>query len=319
MIKSKKATIFSALIVFALVFVFAYGSLKMMEKRQNLGLQIGEKQFQLLDVYGRGENALFFVDVAAKESMKESAKVLNNKFGGDCGGNLGRQYYSSGCVIVTDSCFASETKVKNEFIKEFEKRLSEYAAKFPEKKETPITLPLSYEARTTADGKTEVIGMASDTEIISVNLPNIAYSVETSFKQQIDIAVVEEMYKLINVLQQVFNEKVRSQGDVRNLLNNAGFSDAEISDISITSGSGKCSHSLNNEECEVCFEETGTCEKFSEITVVNYDEYDVSITVKSKEKMFVYNPQKEKYELEPLSYSFSVSWVEEEDRETKCP
>ncbi len=316
--RNKKATIFSALVVFILVAVFAYGSVQMMAKRNTLELQIGERQFELLDVYGKGENALFFVDAAAKESMKEAANHLVVKLKSDCGGYWGEDYYDNKCVLNTRTCFPSETEINKRFVKDFKSKLEFYVSGFNMKNpQMPITLPSYYEART-ADGRTEIVGIADENERINVNLPEISYSVKTSFKQQMDVAVISDVSVLISVMQQIFENKIKDINQIKALLHNAGFSDSEIIGVNIlTSPNEECIHPLGNEACEVC-DDTGFCASYSEKEIAYYDPYTTIINVKSKEKMFIYKSVNKIYEFSNIYYSFLISRIEEKDREITC-
>ena len=305
---NRKANVFSALIVIALVAIFAYGSVQMIAKRHTLGMQIGEKQFQVFDAYNKGESALLFVDLAAKESIKETSTQLAGLLKSSCGGYFGEADYDSKCGEKTRTCFPSETEVKNRFIDEFRKRLDTYVSLFnSENPATPLTPPSAIEVFT--EGKTGVVGAANDAETVNVNLPGMAYSAKTSFRQETDVESVRESSALVRVMKKVFENKISDEQEIRKLMLAEGFEEAQIESVDVASTQdNKCVKSLDNNACS-----NGQSEKES----TYYDKYAVSIKAKSREKMPAYS-EAEGQELSSIEYPFSVSWVEEDRTETEC-
>lgn len=129
--KNKKGALLFApmlLILMIVGLIYAYSEISAKYKPFKRG--IGEKQFELINTYQKGEKAMFYIDQSAKYSAYQSIYDLAKN-----GGCIGGDIYSKYRLWTVDSpkpsiCFPSAEDSKNGFFDFFSNMLNDYLSKY---------------------------------------------------------------------------------------------------------------------------------------------------------------------------------------------
>jgi len=134
---TKKASLFSWALVFVGLIILTSAMVIMIEKKNRFvddeGLfTIGSKQYKLLGMYQKGENALLFVDLAAKYSVYDSLYYLGLNGGYSnttlCGDYLGYPIWVNGTGI-NKNCFPD---FKRSFTELMQDNMNKWLSNYPE-------------------------------------------------------------------------------------------------------------------------------------------------------------------------------------------
>src|SRR3989338_8865201 len=75
--RNKKAAIpFNTILVVMMAIILIYAWVELDKKYNAFNNIVGEKQYQLISIYNKGESALFYIDQSAKYSLQQSVYDL---------------------------------------------------------------------------------------------------------------------------------------------------------------------------------------------------------------------------------------------------
>ena len=149
----KAALVFNWMLTFLVIFILTFSFFKFSSKYAKFSV-IGKKQLDLFTTYQKTESALFYIDQSAKYALQQSVYdmarnggIAETKSDGSC-----KQFYGystwndiqkdgNGNTIL-HACF-DEKQINGNLIYFFDKSLSSYLEKYPQK----ITSAYNYELK----------------------------------------------------------------------------------------------------------------------------------------------------------------------------
>lgn len=163
--KSKKgAVLFSIILVVFMVVILLYAWGLLASKYKGFDKNIGERQYQLINIYQKAEKALFYIDQSAKYSAQQVAYDLAKKGGfteSDCGSYFDTNLWLKKEDDTIKKCYPVEQSLKNNFTQIFNEELTKYLEIYPD-----ALIPANYDYK--LSGSLEVTGIAKENLVIDI-------------------------------------------------------------------------------------------------------------------------------------------------------
>jgi soluble lytic murein transglycosylase-like protein len=157
----KKAFLFSISLVLVTVIVLVSALIVLNKVREPLKEKIGERQFQLISLYQKGESIKFFIEQAAKIAARETAIILAKSGGfatdGKCSDYISYNLWNQGCFPDY------ETEFRNLFNVQFGKHLLAYGE-----------LPVDYFSSVTSEEPLTVVSNANSPIVLDIQRQLVA-------------------------------------------------------------------------------------------------------------------------------------------------
>lgn len=144
----KKGFFFSVGLVVVSVIVMTSALIALHKAKQPLQEPIGRKQFDIISMYQRGEEAKFFIEQSAKYSASDAVIFLAGNgglsAGSSCQAYLGYRLWNQACPV----------NVREEFVRQLNLEFPKYLARYD------ISLPLSFSLSVQGDKALAIVGRA---------------------------------------------------------------------------------------------------------------------------------------------------------------
>src|SRR3989338_3633814 len=180
----KGALLFAPMLLILMIVGLIYAYSEISARYKEFNKEIGEKQFELINTYGEGEKALFYMDQSAKYSSHQGIYNLA-KSGGCSNGNI----YSTYRLWSVDSpkpdiCFPSAQDSKNGFFDFFSNVFNNYMLSYKALNLPLNNYELSFDGNTIIGTATEPLKLPIIEDISGINLGT--YSIKAPFKVDIE-------------------------------------------------------------------------------------------------------------------------------------
>lgn len=165
----KGAILFSILLVVFMVFILLHAWSLLTSKYRIFDRNIGQRQYDLINIYQKAEKALFYVDQSAKYSAYLTILDLADKGGyydkTNCGVFKGASIWISAeedtNELKVKECYPSDKQIIENFLKFFGEKLSLYLANYPD-----VAIPSLYNYA--IGGNLEIVGEATENLVIDI-------------------------------------------------------------------------------------------------------------------------------------------------------
>lgn len=203
--KNKKgALLFAPMLLILMIVGLIYAYSEISARYKEFNKEIGEKQFELINTYQKGEKAMFYIDQSAKYSTYQGIYDLA-KNGGCSAGDMHNEYR----LWAVDSpkpgiCFPSITDSKNGFFDFFTSILNNYMSNYKSFNLPQNNYELSFNGAA-------LVGIAKDPLklpiIEDISSKNIGiYSIKAPFKVNLENYDFSDYDKLKSKAQEVINK-----------------------------------------------------------------------------------------------------------------
>ncbi len=139
--ENKKGLMFEALmfIVILIVLITAFAVLSKKQDKFTAGYQLGDRQFDVINSYQKGEGVLLYIDQSAKHSIQQAAYYLGKKGGfkeaSGCGRYAGFNIWADikkdKDIAAVEECYPESKEVSEGMVYIFNDEINEYFALFP--------------------------------------------------------------------------------------------------------------------------------------------------------------------------------------------